>query len=74
MDRTHRKDTIMARETMADLRVTIAVLRGMLDDQYVVQIAGQTGTVPASLREIAQCAVEGTVITVHGKVGRGVYA
>ena len=64
----------MARETMADLRATIAALREQLDAQYVVQCEGHDFHAPASLREIAQCAHEGTRVTVHGVVGRGVSA
>jgi len=64
----------MARETMADLRAEIAMLREQLDREFVVQCEGQSFHAPATLREIAQCAHEGTRVTVHGVVGRGVFA
>lgn len=57
----------MARETLADLCETIAILREILDAQYLVSVGDMSGSVPASLREIAQCAAEGNEIRVYSK-------
>lgn len=64
----------MARTTIKELEATIEALREQLDAQYVVSVDGFPGTTPATLREVAQVAYDGHAITVHGKVGRGVYA